>query len=152
MLRGFTLLEIVIVIAVIIILFLIIFSAFSGFNRNYALDTAAGQVASVLDEARSLTLASKGNTAYGVHFESSQVVLFKGTVYSTSDPNNSVHTLSSLVTISDITLSGGGSDAVFERLTGKLNKSGTVTISLASDPSMTRTITLQATGIIEISI
>lgn len=150
--KGLTLIEIVVVIAVIIILFFIIFSAFTGFNRNYALDTAAGIVAEVLSEARSLTLASKGDTNYGVHFESSQVVLFTGDTYSAMDPSNREEVLSSLVTISDISLSGGGSDVVFLRLTGNADKSGTVTVSLASDPSMARIITIPKTGIVEIGI
>jgi len=152
MLKGFTLLELVIVIAVILILFFIIFSAFSGFNRNYALDTEAQRVASILDEARSLTLASKGDTNYGVHFESSQVVLFTGDTYSAMDPSNREESLTSSVTISDISLSGGGSDVVFARLTGALDKNGTVTLSLVSDPAMTRTITFELTGIITVGI
>ena len=150
--KGLTLIEIIVVIAVIVMLFFIILSAFSGFNRNYALDTSAGEVAEIISEARSFTLASKGDSAYGVHFESDQVTLFKGVTYSSSDPDNQITTLSSLVTLSDISISGGVSDIVFERLTGDLDNDGTVTISLVSDSSKTRTITFSKTGIVEVSI
>ena len=61
-------------------------------------------------------------------------------------------TLSFKVTIFSISLSGGGADVVFERLTGELDKSVTITITLVSDTSKTRVITIQLTGVVEVSL
>lgn len=147
--KGFTITEILIVIAILAVMVTIVVSAFSKFNNNQSLSGALGEVTSTLNEARANTLASYDNVAYGVHFQTDKVVLFKGSIYSASDPDNEDVTLSSKISISDIALSGGGSEVVFKRLTGKTEQNGTITLSLISEPSKTKTITIQTSGIIE---
>ncbi len=142
--------ETIIIVAVSIILFAIIVSAFSGFNKNQSLNSTSSEVVSVLNEARALTLASLDNKAYGVHFQSDKVILFKGSVFSSSDPDNKITTISSKISISNISLNGGGDDIIFQRLTGKTDQDGTITLSLVSDPSKSKTITVGVSGIIEL--
>ncbi len=142
--------ETIIIVAVSIILFAIIVSAFSGFNKNQSLNSTSSEVVSVLNEARALTLASLDNKAYGVHFQSDKVILFKGSVFSSSDPDNKITTISSKISISNISLNGGGDDIIFQRLTGKTDQDGTITLSLVSDPSKSKTITVLVSGIIEL--
>jgi hypothetical protein len=103
-----------------------------------------------LNEARALTLASYDNTVYGVHLLPDRATLFKGNTFSSSDPDNKVNVISSRVSISNIVLSGGGNDIIFQRLTGKTGQNGTITLSLISDPSKSKTITIQVSGIIEL--
>ncbi|MBV22261.1 MAG: hypothetical protein CMI57_02065 [Parcubacteria group bacterium] len=148
--KGFTMTETIIIVAVSIILFAIIVSAFSGFNKNQSLNSTSSEVVSVLNEARALTLASLDNKAYGVHFQSDKVILFKGSVFSSSDPDNKITTISSKISISNISLNGGGDDIIFQRLTGKTDQDGTITLSLVSDPSKSKTITVGVSGIIEL--
>jgi len=153
--------ETIIIVAVSIILFAIIVSAFSGFNKNQSLNSTSSEVVSVLNEARALTLASldnkaygvhfqSDNEAYGVHFQSDKVIFFKGSVFSSSDPDNKITTISSKISISNISLNGGGDDIIFQRLTGKTDQDGTITLSLVSDPSKSKTITVGVSGIIEL--
>ncbi len=142
--------ETIIIVAVSIILFAIIVSAFSGFNKNQSLNSTSSEVVSVLNEARALTLASYDNEAYGVHFQSDKVIFFKGSVFSSSDPDNKITTISSKISISNISLNGGGDDIIFQRLTGKTDQDGTITLSLVSDPSKSKTITVLVSGIIEL--
>ncbi len=142
--------ETIIIVAVSIILFAIIVSAFSGFNKNQSLNSTSSEVVSVLNEARALTLASLDNKAYGVHFQSDKVIFFKGSVFSSSDPDNKITTISSKISISNISLNGGGDDIIFQRLTGKTDQDGTITLSLVSDPSKSKTITVGVSGIIEL--
>jgi len=142
--------ETIIIVAVSIILFAIIVSAFSGFNKNQSLNSTSSEVVSVLNEARALTLASLDNKAYGVHFQSDKVIFFKGSVFSSSDPDNKITTISSKISISNISLNGGGDDIIFQRLTGKTDQDGTITLSLVSDPSKSKTITVLVSGIIEL--
>jgi hypothetical protein len=73
-------------------------------------------------------------------------VLFEGNSYDSSDTNNRVTDLNSAVTISNITLSSGGSDVVFQRLTGESTVSGSVVLTLVGTTT-SRTISIQATGI-----
>lgn len=148
--KGFTLIEIIIVIVILVGISILIFASFSRFNSTQTLNGTTQTVLSILDEARALTLASKNNLSYGVHFESSKVVLFDGTTYSASDPDNDVTTLNNRVTISDISLSGGVQDVLFDKLTGKTSQNGMVTITLISYASRFKTINIGTTGVSEI--
>jgi len=147
--KGFTFIEVLVAIAVIVALAAVVFSALARFNRVQTLNSATESVHASLSEARSLTLASKSSMVYGVHFDVGSTTLFQGTAYVPGDPDNKVLALSNTVTISDISLEGGGEDVVFDRLTGKTSQFGTVTLSLNADATKTRVITIDASGIIE---
>lgn len=144
--RGITMLELVVVIAIIIVLASLIITSFSAFRNSKILDTGTENVLSILAKARGNTLSSKNDYQYGVHLETSQVVLFRGGVYSSSDSSNEVAPLDSALEISSITLTGGGSDVIFDRLTGKTSMDGTVVVRVKSDNTKTKTITINATG------
>jgi prepilin-type N-terminal cleavage/methylation domain-containing protein len=147
--KGFTITEVLIVLAILAVIVTIVVSAFSKFNNNQSLNGAVGEVTSILNEARANTLASYDNSQYGVHFQTDKVALFKGGIYSSSDSGNKDIILSSKISVSNITLSGGGSEVIFKRLTGKTEQNGAITLSLISDPSKSKTITIQVSGIIE---
>lgn len=147
--KGFSLIEVIIVIAIFTVLFTITSTAFSRFNNNQALNRSVSEATSILDEARALTLASKNNTVYGVHFQSDKVILFTGQIFSDLDPDNKINIISSRVFISNIALLGGGNEIIFQRLTGKTEQNGTITLSLISDSSKSKIITVQVSGIIE---
>lgn len=145
--RGITLLEILMALAVMLFLAAIVIGSFAQFRNSKVLDTATEEIVSVLAKARGKTLASVNATTYGVHFEASQVVLFSGAAYNPSAPDNEMYVLDPALEISSIALSGGGADVVFARLTGKADRSGTITVRVKSDISKTRTVTLHETGI-----
>lgn len=149
--KGFTLIEILVVITILVTLSAISVTVFSKFSTSRVLVGSVQTVLSILDEARTLTLASKDGYQYGVHFETAKVVLFKGTIYSSSDPDNDVMVLHTAVEISNITLTGSGSDVVFSRLTGTTGQNGTVRLSLVSDSTSSSTINIQTTGIAEVN-
>lgn len=146
--RGFTVLEVVISLAIVVVLATVIVSVFSAFNRAQSLDGATEVVVSLVQEARTLTLASREGMVYGIHFATTSVTLFAGSVYTEGASENDVYELSDAIEISAITLSGGGSDVVFERLSGKTDESGTVTLSAVADPNRSRTITIDPTGLV----
>jgi prepilin-type N-terminal cleavage/methylation domain-containing protein len=87
--KGFTLLELLFVIVIATIISSIVLISFYKINSSQALEKSADLVASVLNEARSQTLSAKGDTQYGVYLEPTQITLFKGDTYSSSDPNHS---------------------------------------------------------------
>ncbi|MDP3874951.1 MAG: prepilin-type N-terminal cleavage/methylation domain-containing protein [bacterium] len=148
--KGFTVLEILVAISIIALAVTIITISLSKLNSSQVLDKSATLVTSILDEARSLTLSSKDDSQYGVYLEDSQVVLFKGATYSQSNPTNVVTSLHSLVGLRSIILSGGGTSVVFKRLTGNTDQAGTAEVFLKSSPTTFHTITVSATGIVEL--
>lgn len=148
--KGFTILEILLAIAILTLTLTIVTFSFSKLNTSQALDKSAVLVVSILDEARSLTLSSKGDSQHGVYFEMSQVVLFKGSTYSPSDPLNVVTNLNPLVGLQNINLSGGGTSVVFKRLTGHTDETGSLEVFLKASPSTLRLINISATGISDV--
>lgn len=150
--RGFTLLEILIVLAIIAVVSAISFFAFSGLQKNRILDKEAGIVISVLEEARSLTLASKESSRYGVFFSPNEnkIVLFRGNDFISGVSTNKEYFLNNTVSISEINLIGEDADQiVFKRLSGETDQYGTIVLSLTSDLEQTAIISVYPTGIIE---
>jgi prepilin-type N-terminal cleavage/methylation domain-containing protein len=150
--KGVTIIEILLVIAIITIVLAISVVGFSALNARKALETDTIKIVSAFNDARSKTLSSKGPSQYGVHIEATEVVVFRGTSYSASDPENEVITLSPSSRITQMNLSSAGSDIIFSRLTGASSKSGTITVGLVNDPATTRLVTIYLTGIVEANL
>jgi len=140
--------EILIVIAIIGILIAISVTVFKRFNSLERISKDAELVVEVIRQARSRTVASEGAQVYGVHFESGSVTLFTGSTYSAGALDNQVYLLTVPNTISTITLSGGGSDVLFARLTGEATKNGTITLTSPQTPR-TKVVTIYKTGLVE---
>lgn len=148
--RGFTLIEILLVIAITGVIVAVSISPLNNLIKAQALDKDYISVAALVDQAKSLSINSKAGSQYGVRFTGSTAVLFKGINYTPGDPNNQIYDLNSRVNISEIDFDGGAADEiVFSRLTGYANASGTVTVSLKSDPGSFKTIKIYQTGTVE---
>lgn len=145
--RGFTVIEFLIALAVLAILATIIFTSMSSFRNSKALQIVSEDILSLLDEARGDTLSAKDGYAYGVHFESAKIVLFRGTIYSSSDTSNKIIDVDNAVDVYSISLAGGGQDVLFQRLTGKTSQNGAVMIRLKSDTTKTKTILIESSGV-----
>jgi len=144
--RGFTLVDIVIVAAIIALLVASAIAPFSKFRDTKVLEVSTEQALALLSRARSDTLAAKQGIQYGVHFETSKMVLYRNATYSALEPTNEETLLDSTIEISSISI-GGGSEVLFDRLTGKTSSAGTIVFRVKSNPSETRTVTVVATGI-----
>lgn len=144
-----SLLEIIISIAIAVIVLLIVINLFSNYDKKQVLDNTSEEIVSLLKEARSLTLSSKADSQYGVHLEQNVVVLFKGINYVVNDPNNKINNIDKKTIISNINLNNGGNDVTFQKLNGKANYYGEISVSLVSDLLKTKTITISQTGIVE---
>lgn len=146
--NGFTLIEILIIIAIAIIITVGSISVFVNFNKNKALEISTQNITSLLKEARSLTLASKNANVYGVHLQADKAILFEGSNFSSTSPNNREYNLPSNIKITSINLNGGGNDVLFNRLTGETDQFGTTTTSLLNSSS-SKNIIIENTGIVE---
>jgi len=149
--KGFTLIEILAVISILAVLFAIISSPIMSFYRKVVFQGATENVLTMLDEARKSTLSSYYSSQYGVHVTSSTITLFKGNSYSAVDPNNDVYELSSAVEITEINLTGGGNDVVFERITGETTQDGTIVLTPRIGDFSSSTITVHKSGLVEIN-
>jgi len=148
--KGITTLEIIAALAVIVLIGTFIAVPFVRFKNSQLLVSSAEQVASALREARANTLAAKNNTMHGVHFESGRFVSFQ-TAWSEGGAENTITMFQNPVYLSTISLSGGGSDVVFTRLTGTTNQSGTLVLQLIGNDSSQKTITIDASGAVSVS-
>ena len=146
--RGFTLFEILIALAIVLLLAVLAVAAFSDFRQNSLLKEARAKVLSELSLARTQTLGAEGKSSWGVHFEETRLVRFKGSSYSAVDPSNLEILLPVGARIGLISL-GGASEVVFERLTGRTASVGTIRLELTSDALASTTITIYASGLAE---
>ena len=149
--KGITILEIIIVIAVVAIMAMVAFPQLAKMKQTQILKNSCEDIISASNKAKSETLASLNSYNYGIHFQSDKVIIFRGTTYVSNDSNNETISITSPASISTITLSGGGTDFYFNRLSGAPTKSGSVVVSIAGDANLTKTITISATGSLSIN-
>ncbi len=146
--QGFNAIELLVVLSIIALIVVIVLNIFIHVRKNQALVKDTEIIVEVLNEARSLTLSSKDSTNYGVHIASDKVTFFTGGTYSAGNSTNVVYPLNTTDTILTISLSGGGSDVIFNRLTGETSQNGTVVVS-SPGISQSKTVTIYKTGVIE---
>lgn len=147
--RGFTLLEYVVSIAILTMVSAIVAQIFIRYGREQALVTETDKVATLLTDARAKTLYSQNESQYGIHFATTTVTEFTGSSYSPSSPSNAVYILNKAVEVATTSLSSGGSDVVFDQLTGDAEATGTIYVMLLSDMSSTHVIQILGTGVSE---
>ncbi len=127
----------------------IVVLTFGKLKSSQALDKDAELVSSVITEARSLTLAGSSASRYGVNIQDSQIVLFVGDSYATATPSNIITPLNSMVGIRNVSLNGGGTSLIFDRLTGSTSNFGTFEVYLRSATTSFKKISVGLTGIVE---
>jgi len=148
--KGFTLVEVLVVMAIAVILVALATVSLGNINDNNQLSSAKDGVFTLLREARNATISSKDASRYGVHFESGRAVYFKGDTFTEPSDDNKEFVMPDVITISDISLEGGGSDIIFDRLTGATEQYGTVRFSNVDDVSASTTISIFSTGVMEV--
>lgn len=146
--KGFTVVEILLVVSISVILLAASGPALQTYLGKRSIDTWTLSLQDALRRARAQSVAGLNGTAYGVHVEADNFVLFSGTTYAV-DPENEVATLPGTITLSNISLNGGGADIVFNRNTGETNQNGTVTVSYQSGG--TKTVSINELGLVELS-
>ena len=144
---GVTLIETLVVIAIGILLISITFYSFSSLQNNTSLQKDVAQAKSILEEARYLSISEKNDHSYGVHLQSNGFVSFKGSVYNSADIQNNTQLFDEAL-IDNISLNGGGSEIIFNKITGTTNTFGTFRIKTLKDLNKNSTIRIAKTGII----
>ena len=148
--KGFTLLEVLIVVGILALLVTLSAKPLLSFYRNIRFQGAVENVLTMLDEARKSTLSSYNSSQYGVHFETNRTVLFRGDTFTEPNPENDEYIFSDIIEISSSTFSGGGDDVVFERITGETANGGVLEIVLLTASSTRKIITIHTSGLVEV--
>lgn len=153
--KGFTFFELLIVFGILIILITIALPNLRIFQQNYDLDNSAEGIINSLRLAQSQTIASEGESQYGVYFNAltdpQEYIIFKGESYALRNVSSDViRKFPKSVIISAIDL-WGKDEVVFERLTGNASSSssyGNISIKLVSDASKTKDIYVGNSGLV----
>lgn len=143
--RGFTLIEITIVVA--ILTFLATFGVVVSldFYRTYAFRSERNTIVSLLEKARAASLNNIDDVSHGVHFDENNFVLFEGTSYSSGDLNNL-----NFASSSSVKLTSNSSlpvDVIFARLSAETTPITFTLQDLASN--RTDTISINIVGQID---
>ena len=146
---GFTIIELLVVVATSAVLLAISAGVFLTINKRGDVDSEARKLKSVLNLARNQTVASEGSQSFGVHIDDSlnEYILFPGSSFDSIHPDNETFTLPSQISISSVELNGGGNDVIFNRLTGSTVQYGHIILESLEKPT---TICLSESGSIYI--
>ncbi|TSC60882.1 MAG: hypothetical protein G01um1014107_215 [Parcubacteria group bacterium Gr01-1014_107] len=150
--KGFALLELLAVLAIILLITSLSYLAFNSLSRAQVLKKDAATLISLLEEARSLTLASKEASQYGVYLSESdnKAALFKGSQYIEGTLGNEEFFFDESVSLSVNLVGGAGSSIVFDRLKGTTEQHGSVIFSLINEATSTLTVAIYPTGVAEL--
>jgi prepilin-type N-terminal cleavage/methylation domain-containing protein len=143
--RGYTVVELLVVLGVLGMLAGLSMVGFANFSKKEALDAGAAALIAGLRDARAQTLASVGGSQYGISVSTTSFAFFKGATYDSAATTTSVFKFSSYVRASSTE-----PVFVFQRITGNAVASGTIDVYTVSDPTVKKTIRVEATGIIDI--
>ena len=155
---GFTLVEVLTIVGILIVLTGMAVPAFRFFGRESDLNNSAEEIINTLRLAQNKTLASEGASQWGVYFSTTttphQYILFEGSSFaSRATSSDEVHQLSKSIEIYEIDL-WGGNEVVFEKVTGYTSSTsqiGRVSIRLKDEPSKTKTIYVENSGLISLT-
>lgn len=145
--KGFTLIEILVVIGVIAILSTVSAVAFRSMYQSATRTSGANEVFEALTGARSNTLASKNDTVHGIHMSSTTITRFEGPAYVPGASGNRVYTFEGNVLATSTIISNGGV-VTFSRLSGIPSATGTVYVYDATGAGTT-TLIIQGSGLVE---
>lgn len=149
--KAFTLLELLVAISIISLIVAVVMPSLYTFRDNQILKNTAEDIVTLLNQARSQTLASQNSHYYSVHFEGGRIVLFTDGTFSEPNSSNTEIVFDDKVSIpitGGINLAGGVTDVNFTRLTGDTIDNGTIVVQLNSDNNKTKTITIRKTGVV----
>jgi len=147
--KGFSLLEVLIAIFIIGVLAAITVNNMSGARDRKIMEGTADEIVAKLEEVKANSQIGKGGLNYGIKFNDDSYVLFSGLSYDSGDSNNVTISINSRMELSN-TISGSSDSVVFSKIKGEPNHTGTITVSLISDPSESMDIVIGELGDISV--
>jgi len=150
--KGFTLVELVVVLALAVLFTGLAIPALRIAQRDSALSDASLHMVAVLRLAQSRTVSSEQASKYGVFFDTStspdRYVLFRGETYAARDlASQEVNALPASVEIAGTTLPGA--ETVFQKVSGAASGAGSITLRLVSSPEKEEWVYVSSSGTIQ---
>ncbi|MEK7657952.1 MAG: prepilin-type N-terminal cleavage/methylation domain-containing protein [Patescibacteria group bacterium] len=150
--KAFTLIELLIVVAIMAILAAVGSVNLFNFRAQNNLNLTVNEIISLLRNAQNRSITQENGSNWGVHLENPSnqddfYALFQGAVYSSGNTVLRAN-LRPTVQFNDPS-SGASKDIIFNSISGLPFASTTVIISLKSDSSKIKTITVNANGRIQ---
>ena len=140
--RGFTLIEILMVIAAMSIIAVLIMPVGFQFYRAQLLDETTYDILNTIRKVQQYAISQKNDSAFGMKFFATSTVLFQGSSYASRIPSED----ETYVYLDGVAVSGIN-EIVFAKLTGIPNASSSiVTLTIDND---VHTITINSQGKIE---
>jgi len=142
---GFTIIEILIVVAIALIVVGVLLSGFQNYARYQGFKAANASVALTLDQVRADAKVALQDRNHGVKFASDQITTYVGDVYSVGDSSNVVVTLDGVTIIPNLT--NGTTEVVFGKVNGFPSATGTIQV-VGNNYNGTTTFTLTEAGVV----
>lgn len=151
--KGFTVVEIILVLSIVSIVAAILIANFAFFQKRTELDNGTQEFVGILKSAQNKTVASDSGSQYGVYVNPlaspNQYTLFKGASYASRDTSyDRNYFLPNNVEFYAISL-GGGSEVVFNKLTGATGQPGSVSLRDKTDAAQNKTVYISNSGVID---
>lgn len=143
---GFTLLEILVVLSIVVIIATISVIGFQDFARFQRYEQSVAEIASIIEESRTLARSAVGEERHGIKLFSASIVQFSGNSYIGGSPSNVTTNFNQVNIISDF--QGGVDEITFAQLTAVPSATGTIDIVNPDIPATT-TLTITAAGVIQ---
>ncbi|MCX6740707.1 MAG: type II secretion system protein [Candidatus Parcubacteria bacterium] len=139
--KGFTLIEVIIVICIFLLLGAIFWPVGANYYRQQVLDKSEQQIVWILKQARANAINQENNAAFGVYLNQGALILFEGTMFSQRNQEaDIVYHLAPNITLS------GEKEFVFLPNTGEVEIPGKIMISLNA---MNKEISVNKLGVID---
>ncbi|MEI7480069.1 MAG: type II secretion system protein [bacterium] len=146
--NGFTLIEIMIVIAIGVILATIVTFSFFAMKERGNINKNISQAKVLLEQAKVQSVSGLNDTNYGVHVQFDKLVLFSGSTYFASSTDNVPLIFENNLFFATSSFAGGdGSNVVFKKITGATDNYGSLTIK-TSNSSTSAVIYISPAGAI----
>lgn len=140
--KGFTLLEIIIVISIVAIIFIVAIPMSITFLKSQNLNTTTNNVLSTLRQAQTQAMFQKNDSSFGVKFLDDSYILFQGSSYVTRVTSEDI-LISTPFTVSI----SGINEIVFAKRTGIPNTTGALLIMAGT---INRSVYINQQGTIEL--
>ena len=144
--RGFTLVELVVVIGLTALAMMFVFSFSVGQLQSGRAQGTADDIASLLSVCQQDAFSGKDGSSYGIRFESQRYHVFVGESFATAESSDTVN-LQPGTSVSAISLSSGSSEIVF--FSGNLVPQAYGSVTLKSGTEESR-IEINREGMIEV--
>lgn len=125
-LHAFSLVELLVVLAIFSLVAAMIVTSFVSYGVTQEFQTVRAETTTLLREARQRTLTSETVTQFGVHVDTTTIIVFEGSSFATGTVRSEFTSPNATFSSS---FSDGNNEIVFARLTGLPSATGTVLLT-----------------------